>query len=201
MAWPWLPEPRCGYAGAARRCILPWGRGMRPRSRPSSLLEASKSVRSRYFRKAMASFQAVPYERPSHIRLFLDTLLGTIAHHSLLLPSSRCLVSLARLPYGSLPPQWRLLSLTSDERCCRTPPIACRQLDHKSSVLSLPFGRRVGYNSDWCLANRTVALGPLRLHSRALPGAARAHHLQHCPLHHTQTRPKGIDRGGNARKE
>jgi hypothetical protein len=84
---------------------------------------------------------------PSHIRLFLDTLPGTIAHHHSLLPSSRCLVSLARLtaPF----PHSGVFSLTSDERCCRAPPIACRQLDHKSSVLSLPFGRRVrGFNSD-----------------------------------------------------
>ena len=172
---------------------------MRPRSRPSSLLEASKSVRSRYFRKAMASFQAVPYERTQVTYGFLWTRCLARSHITrccLFFPMPR----FASTPYGSLPPQWRLLSLTSDERCCRTPPIACRQLDHKSSVLSLPFGRRVGgFNSDWCLANRTVALGPCVCTAEPYQGP-------HAPITYStalsttpQTRPKGIDRGGNAR--
>ena len=52
MAWPWIPETRCGYAlirwGSAE-IYTRLGRGIATRHRTSSLLEASKSVRSSFF--------------------------------------------------------------------------------------------------------------------------------------------------------
>jgi len=133
---------------------------------------------------------------PSHIRLFLDTLPGTIAHHHSLLPSSRCLVSLARLtaPF----PHSGVFSLTSDERCCRAPPIPHSVSATRPQVILLEDAcvgstpTSVSQTARWhwapAFAQQSLTRGRARSSLTALPSPP-----------HTQTRPKGIDKGGNAR--
>jgi hypothetical protein len=169
MAWPWIPEPRCGYAGTARRYIPTRTVGLRggtdihpPRGNPNrcdpGFFFSPSKMRWHHPGRFLTRAQQVT-------SAFLDTLpCVVISHHSLFPLSDASFPLLARLT----PPSPTVAPLLAYRlRCCcqdTTPQKACRRSTATTPVLSLPFGKA------WVqlrLVSRKphgVALGPSHLH-------------------------------------
>jgi hypothetical protein len=184
MAWPWIPEPRCGYAGTARRYIPARTVGLRggtdihpPRGNPNRCDPGSFF----FLRKCDGIITwAVPYEsdNKSHRLFWTRCPVWWITHHSLFPLSDASFPLLARLTPPS-PTVAPLLAYRLRCCCCQdtTPQKACRR-----STASLPCYLSL-LERPWVqlrLVSRKphgVALGPLAFAFAQLgryPGAARS---------------------------
>jgi hypothetical protein len=201
MAWPWIPETRCGYAlirwGSAE-IYTRLGRGIATRHRTSSLLEASKSVRSSFFfdksdgitlggslrEYSKQVISASGYTLPCVI---------TPHHHD------HSFVAFLRTPRFAGARLIKPPSPTVASTWFSQVTAACRTLSPTERVgARLKVLRVISpvLEKTWV---------QLRLVSRKLHGRTgreplrfaqqipwRSSPAQHCPLHHTYARPKGI---------
>jgi len=203
MSWPGPGSPSPGavtlrYAGAARRYIHAWARGIASRHRHPASSRHPNRCDPAFFEKAMASLWAVPYENTQvHIGFWAHVALCDYAH----MHHDHSFVAFLRMPRFTgarliKPPSPTVAStwFSQVNRCClQDSPQSVSALDYRSLRVISPFWRNLGFNLR--LVSRKPhgrTGGPLRFAQQVLDQGPRAHHLQHCPLHHTYAKPKGI---------